>query len=191
MIICTKKAIKKVRFKNTLKDWYSIAKKYGFEATQANAKAKNPYLRLKGGLCLVMLAGGLLMLTDSAIHFGEDKLYLRRWCSDHGNSPFATVVSKQLVYENGKLIERNENYYRVAGRHMLRAIAEWRGVPISKVELDHINRKRGDLRRCNLRPADSEQNNWNKDSIKIEHAFFTFADLDEKLASGEWALEEI
>jgi hypothetical protein len=49
---------------------------------------------------------------------------------------------------------------------------------------------RGDNRRCNLRPADAEQNNWNKDNAKIEKAFYTFEDLDAKLASGEWVPED-
>lgn len=179
----------KKRSKNSLKHSYPIAKKYGFEATSANALAGNPYLLLEGGQCLVLLAGDLLMLTDTAIHFGKDRLYLRRWYSDHKNLPYATVVSTQRVYENGKLVPRNESYYRVAARDMLEAVASWRGVSISKVELDHVNRMRGDNRRCNLRPADAEQNSWNKDSTKIEKAFYTFEDLDAKLASGEWVRE--
>ena len=184
-MLCEKKATK-----SRLKDWYPIAKKYGFEAAYATAKARNPYLCLKNGECLVLLAGGLLMLTDTEVHFGEDRLYLRRWCSDHANLPYATVVSPQMIYENGVLTTRNENYYRVAARKMINAIAEHRGVSTNKVELDHINRMRGDNRRYNLRPADAEQNNWNKDNIKVEKAFYTFEDLEAKLASGEWVREE-
>lgn len=184
-MICKKRATK-----NRLKDWYSMAKKYGFEATYPTAIARNPYLRLTNGECLVLLAGGLLMLTDTAIHFGKDKLYLRCWCSDHQNLPYATVVSPQKFYENGELVVRNENYYRVAAREMIESVAKWRGVLTSEVELDHINRKRGDNRRCNLRPADAKQNNWNKDNNKIEKAFYTFEDLETKLASGEWVREK-
>ena len=182
--------LKRKTNRSCLKDWYPIAKKYGFESAYATAVARNPYLRLKNGECLVLLAGGLLMLTDTAVHFGEDRLYLRCWCSDHKNLPYATVVSPQKTYENGEIVIRNENYYRVAARKMIEAIAEYRGVPTSKVELDHLNRMRGDNRRCNLRPADAEQNNWNKDSAKIEKAFYTFEDLDAKLASGEWIPED-
>jgi hypothetical protein len=184
-MICKKKITK-----SCLKDWYPIAKKYGFEAAYATATARNPYLRLKNGECLVLLAGGLLMLTDTEIHFGRDKLYLRCWCSDHQNLPYATVVSPQKFYENGKIVIRNENYYRVAAREMIESVAHWQGVPTNKVELDHINRMRGDNRRCNLRPADAKQNSWNKDSTKIEKAFYTFDDLEAKFASGEWVHED-
>jgi hypothetical protein len=177
--------------KSNLKDWYPIAKKYKFEATYPTAVARNPYLLLEGGECLVLLAGGLLMLTDTKVHFGEHKLYLRCWCSDHKNEPRATVVSSQRYYKDGKIVKRNENYYRVAALTMIEEIAKWRGVPTNEVELDHVNRMRGDNRACNLRPADAAQNSWNKDTIKIEKAFYTFSDLEEKLASGEWVREVI
>lgn len=174
----------------SLKADYPIARKYGFKATSANALERNPYLRLKNGECLVWLAGGLLMLTDTAVHFGDKKLYLRCWGSDHKNLPYATAVSNQKVYIEGKLINRNENYYRVAAQEMIESIAHWRGVSTSAVELDHKNRMRGDNRRVNLRPADAEQNNWNKTSDKIEKAFYTVEDLEAKLASGEWVPED-
>lgn len=177
------------RSKNSLKQLYPIAKKYGFEAAYPSAIARNPYMLLKGGECLVLLSGGLIMITNTDVHFGEDKLYLRCWCSDHKNQANATVVSSQRFYENGKLVTRNENYYRAAARKLIEDIAKWRGIPVSDVELDHVNRMRGDNRRCNLRPADAEQNNWNKDAVKIEKAFYTFSDLEEKLASGEWVRE--
>lgn len=179
----------KKRDMSSLKLLYPIAKRYGFEAAYQSALARNPYLLLQGGECLVLLSGGLLMLTDTEVHFGEKKLYLRRWVSDHKNLPNATVVSSQRTFEHGNIIVRNENYYRVAAKDMIEHIAKWRGVSTSEVELDHINRMRGDNRRCNLRPADSAQNNWNKDNIKIEKAFFTFEDLEAKLASGEWVRE--
>lgn len=181
----------KKRDKSSLKQLYPIAKQYGFEAAYPTALARNPYLLLKGGECLVLLSGGLLMLTDTEVHFGEDKLYLRCWCSDHKNLPYATVVSSQRTFDHGKIITRNENYYRVAARDVIEAVAQWRGVPTSEVELDHINRMRGDNRRCNLRPADAAQNNWNRDTVKIEKAFYTFEDLEAKLASGEWVREEV
>ena len=174
----------------SLRAEYSIAKSFGFKAAFERALERNPYLRLTNGECLVWLPGQLLMLTDTAVHFGDDKLYLRRWVSDHKNLPFSTVVSKQRAYDDGKLITRNENYYRVAAIDMLKVIAEYRGVPISQVELDHKNRMRGDNRRCNLRPADAEQNNWNKAGEKVEKAFYTLEDLVAKLASGEWVPEE-
>ena len=175
--------------KSSLRQFYSIAKQYGFEAAYPSALARNPYLLLEGNQCLVLLAGGLLMLTDTDVHFGKDKLYLRCWCSDHKNQPNATVVSSQKTYEHGKIINRNENYYRVVMRDVIESIAKCRGIPADKVELDHINRMRGDNRTCNLRPADSEQNNWNKDDAKIIKAYFTFEDLEAKLASGEWVRE--
>ncbi len=179
----------KKRNKNSLKPLYHVAKKYGFEAAYPSAIARNPYLLLKGGRCLVLLSGGLLMMTDTDVHFGKDKLYLRRWCSDHNNLPNATVVSSQRTYEQGKIVTRNENYYRVAAHDMIEAVAKWRGIPVKDVELDHVNRMRGDNRRCNLRPADAEQNNWNRDTVKIESAFYTFDDLEAKLTSGEWTRE--
>lgn len=173
-----------------LKNEYALARKLGFKATSDKAVEKNPYQLLKGGGCLVWLPGNLIMLTDAAVHFGEDKLYLRHWVSDHKNLPYATVVSRQKIYVDDKIIIKNENYYRVAARGMLKTIAEYRGVPISQVELDHKNRKRGDNRRCNLRPADSEQNNWNRGIDKIEGAFYTIEDYIAKRASGEWVPEE-
>lgn len=181
----------KKRNRNSLKDLYPIAKKHGFEAAYPTAVARNPYLLLENGECLILMAGGLLMLTDTEVHFGKDKLYLRCWCSDHKNLPYATVVSSQYFYDNNRLVKRNENYYRVAARDIIEAVAQWRGVPTQKVELDHINRMRGDNRRCNLRPADAAQNSWNKDDTKIEKAFYTFEDLEAKLASGEWVRKEV
>ncbi len=179
--------------KNTnasLRAEYPLAKEFGFKAAFERALERNPYLCLTNGECLIWLPGKLLMLTDTAVHFGDDKLYLRRWVSDHKNLPCATVISRQKVYVDGKIISRNENYYRVAAMDMLEAIAKYHGVSVSQVELDHKNRMRGDNRRCNLRPADAEQNNWNKTSDKIEKAFYTIEDLVSKLASGEWVPEE-
>jgi hypothetical protein len=178
------------RTKASLKAEYAIAKRFGFKAAFESALERNPYLRLTNGECLVWLPGQLLMLTDTAVHFGDAKLYLRRWVSDHKNLPYATVVSNQRAYMDGELINKNENYYRVAARDMIEAVAKWRGVNSSVVEIDHKNRMRGDNRRCNLRPADAEQNNWNKTSDKIEKAFYTVEDLIAKLASGEWVPED-
>lgn len=174
----------------SLKDEYQLARELGFKAAFERALERNPYMRLTNGECLVWLPGKLLMLTDTIVHFGDDKLYLRRWVSDHKNLPYATVVSRQKVYVDGKITNRNENYYRVAAREMIEAIAKYRGVPTNQVELDHKNRKRGDNRRCNLRPADPEQNNWNKGTDKIEQAFYTIEDYFVKRASGEWVPEE-
>ena len=178
------------RTKASLKEEYTLARELGFKATFERALERNPYLRLTNGECLVWLPGKLLMLTDTAVHFGDEKLYLRRWGSDHKNLPYATVVSAQKLYVDGKLITRNENYYRVAAKRMIEEIARYMGIPTNQVELDHKNRMRGDNRRCNLRPADAAQNSWNKTGDKVEKAFYTLEDLIAKLASGEWVPEE-
>lgn len=177
--------------RNYLRDEYKHAKELGFKAAFPTAQEKNPYMILKNDEILIWLPGELLMLTNTSIHFGPDELYLKRWKSDHKNLPWATATTVQKKYENGKLVKHTESYYRIAGRDMINGIAEFQHKPASMVDLDHINRMRGDNRRCNLRPADAEQNNWNKDGPKIEKAFYTIEDFLNKTTSGEWVPEEV
>lgn len=169
--------------RNTLNSELQLAKELGFEATSKNSKARNPYLLLENDECLFWLAGGLISITNTSIHFGED-LYLTRWKSSNGNEARATVTATQLKPDASG--NYTQIYYRRAFRKLIKVVAEELRIPEEQVILDHKNNKRGDNRRVNLRPADAEQNSWNRSTEKVEHAFYTIEDYKAKITSGEW-----
>jgi hypothetical protein len=169
--------------RNTLSSELHIAKELGFEATSKNARARNPYMRLVDGSCLVWLAGELLSLVTTKTYFGTHQ-YLKCWKSNDGNKPHATMTSTQINPSGEGM--HTEIYYREIYRTEIEALARRYGVLESEIFIDHINHVRGDNRDCNLRVATAGQNNQNRSDIKIEKAFFTIEDFRQKIASGEW-----
>jgi hypothetical protein len=169
--------------RNTLKSELAIAKALGFKATSKNAKARNPYILLDDGTCLIWIAGCLIAHVTTEVHFGQ-KLYLERWKSSNLNKPDATLTA--TVLNSNGIGTHTEIYYRVAFKRSIESIAKDCNKSESEVVLDHINRMRGDCRRENLRPADMAQNSWNRSDVKIQKAFYTIDDFKEKIASGEW-----
>ena len=160
-----------------------LAKDLGFEATSRNSRARNPYMLLADGNCLLWLAGSLIAIVTTEVHFGG-KLHRIRWKSSNKNNPDATVTSTE-INSNGIGVH-TDIYYREAYRSTIERIAKDFNIPETSVMLDHINHMRGDCRRENLRPATAAQNMQNRSKVKIEKAFYTIEDLKEKLASGEW-----
>lgn len=169
--------------RNTLNTELHLAKKFGFEGTSKKTRARNPYMRLVDGSCLIWLAGSLLSLVTTETYFGTHQ-YLKCWKSSDGNKPYAAMTSTQ-VNASGEGTH-TEIYYREIYKTEIAALARRYGVLESEVYIDHINHIRGDNRDCNLRVATAGQNNQNRSDIKIEKAFYTVEDLKEKLASGEW-----
>lgn len=169
--------------RNTLSSELALAKELGFAATSKNAKARNPYMLLADGNCLLWLAGELIAIVTTEVHFGK-KLHRVRWKSSDKNNPNATL-SYTEINSNGIGVH-TEIYYREAYRESIEAIARDYNIPTTKVVIDHVNHMRGDCRRENLRPATMAQNNQNRSTIKVTKAFYTLDDLRAKLASGEW-----
>jgi hypothetical protein len=169
--------------KNTLSSELALAKELGFKATSKNSKARNPYMLLNDGTCLVWVAGCLLGRVTTEVHFGQ-RLHLVRWKSSNGNKPEATLTATEI--DSNGLGVHTVIYYREAYRSSIDSIARSFNMLPTEVVLDHINHMRGDCRRENLRPATKAQNNQNRSKVRIEKAFYTVDDLREKLASGEW-----
>ena len=169
--------------RHTLKSELHIAKELGFEATSKNSRARNPYMLLADGNCLLWLAGSLIAIVTTEVHFGR-KLHRTCWKSSDKNNPNATLSATE-TNSNGIGVH-TEIYYREAYKETIERIAKDFNIPEANVMLDHINHMRGDCRRENLRPATAAQNMQNRSKIKIEKAFYTIEDLKEKLASGEW-----
>lgn len=168
---------------NTLKAELPLAKKLGFTATAEDSIAKNPYLRLADGTCLLWLAGKLLAHVTTEDYFGRS-LHRKRWKSSRGNRPEATLTTTE-INSNG-IGRHTEIYYREALRNTIEQIARDCHLSEAEVVIDHVNHMRGDCRRENLRPATVAQNNQNRSPVKITKAFYTLEDLKEKLAAGEW-----
>lgn len=169
--------------KNTLSSEFSIAKELGFEATSKNSKARNPYMLLADGTCLLWVAGCLIGHVTTEVHFGR-KLHLSRWKSSNQNKPDATLTTTEV--NSDSVGKHTEIYYREAFKEAIECIARVFNMDESEVVLDHVNHMRGDCRRDNLRPATKAQNNLNRSKVKIEKAFYTIADFQKKIASGEW-----
>lgn len=169
--------------RNTLTSELPLAKELGFSATSKNSRARNPYMRLTDGSCLLWLAGGLIARVTTEIHFGQ-KLHRQCWKSNNTNQPDATLTTTE-INSTGEG-EHTEIYYREAYKNTIAQIARDFGIPEADVVLDHINHIRGDCRRENLRPATKAQNNQNRSRVKIENAFYTIEEVSAKLASGEW-----
>ena len=172
-----------MRHRNTLASERKRAKALGFEATSMNARARNPFMLLADGSCLLWLAGGLIARVTTANHFGQD-LYLICWKSSNLNQSDATL-SATLTTADG-IGEYTASYYRKVMANVIKATAEAKGIPERAVFIDHINHMRGDCRVENLRPADAEQNRLNRSKIKVEKAFYTEEDVKENLATGIW-----
>lgn len=169
--------------RNSLRSELQLAKKLGFAATAKNSKAKNPYMLLDDGSCLLWLAGGLIAVVTSKDHFGQ-MLYRIPWKSSNGNKPEATITATE--YTSDGLGQRTIIYYRLANDTIIKQYANYYEQPVTDVVMDHINHMRGDCRKENLRPATIAQNNQNRSKVKIERAFYTIDDLKERIASGEW-----
>lgn len=169
--------------RNTLNSELALAKELGFKATSTNSKARNPYMLLNDGTCLLWVAGCLIGHVTTEVHFGKG-LHRKRWKSSNLNKPDATLTVTE-TNSNGIGVH-TEIYYREAYREAIECIARVFCMPETDVVLDHVNHMRGDCRRTNLRPATKAQNSLNRSDVKIEKAFYTVEDLKEKLASGEW-----
>lgn len=169
----------KIKKRNRLKDEKPLAKALGFEI----AKAGNPFMKLKDGSCVIWVAGKLLGLVTTEDYFGN-KLHRACWKSSNKNDPYATLTTTDLDPDGTGL--HTEIYYREVLKDPINAIAQAFKIPTKKVLVDHINHKRGDCRRENLRIADSQQNQRNRSAEKVENAFYTLDDLREKIACGEW-----
>lgn len=172
-----------MRHHNTLASELKRAKALGFEATSVNARARNPFMLLADGSCLLWLAGGLIARVTTKVHFGNH-LHCRRWKSSDGNKPNATLTTTE-INSNGTGYH-TEIYYREAFKKSIQSYAQEWEVEEASVILDHINHIRGDCRRENLRLATTAQNNANRSSVKVEKAFYTEEDLKANITSGVW-----
>lgn len=172
-----------MRHRNTLASELKRAKALGFEATSVNARARNPFMLLADGSCLVWLAGGLIGRVTTKVHFGKH-LHCQCWKSSDGNKPSATMTTTE-INANG-IGYHTEIYYREAFKESIQSYARDWEIEEASVILDHINHMRGDCRRENLRLATTAQNNANRSSIKVEKAFYTEDDVKENLATGVW-----
>lgn len=170
---------------NTLSSELSLAKELGFSATSKNSIAKNPYLLLADGSCLLWVAGKLLALVTTEEHFGRG-LHRKQWKPSNGNKPESTLTTTE-INSNG-IGRHTEIYYRESFKETIRQIARDFKLLEADVVMDHINHMRGDCRRENLRPATRAQNNQNRSCVKVARAFYTLEDLAEKTASGEWTI---
>ena len=169
--------------KNSLRSELNLAKRYGFSGTSKNSLARNPYLRLADGSCLIWLAGKLLSLVTTETYFGTHQ-YLKTQKSSNGNEPFAAMTSTQINSSGeGK---HTEIYHREIYKNEIAVLARRYNVPETEIVVDHINHIRGDNRDTNLRLGTQAQNMQNRSDVKIEKAFFTLDDFEEKIASGEW-----
>lgn len=169
--------------KNTLKSELSLARNCGFEATARNALARNPYLRLTDGSCLVWMAGKLISRVTTCTYFSTGQ-YLKCWKSSDGNKPWATMTTTQINASG--VGTHTEIYYREIYKNEIAALARKYGCSESDIKVDHINHIRGDNRDSNLELATARQNNQNRSPVKIEKAFYTIEEVMEKLSTGEW-----
>ena len=173
--------------RNSLKDIMPLAKELGFGGTDPdvdeNDRVGNPYMCLEGGLCLIALAGGLLGLTNTDLHFSDTELYETTWKSDNRNKPCATMTTTRNPKGQNRY---TESYYRVAFRKSLDILAAEFKRPRESIFLDHINHMRGDCTRENLQIASAMQNNRNRSVTKVERAFYTIEDYIAKRDAGEW-----
>ena len=172
-----------------LKDSIPTAREFGFGGTEDDTKARNPYLCLTDGSCLLLLAGGLLGRVTTDIHFTDKELYGTQWKSNQCNLPNATLTATKYPTKEERELGIKPCtmiYYRVAFREIIAAIARTFRKPLKDVMLDHLNHMRGDCRVENLQPASAMQNQRNRSKTKITRAFYTFDDLRDRLASGEW-----
>jgi hypothetical protein len=174
---------------NYLKDSIPLAREFGFGGTEDNTVVGNPYLCLEGNISLILLAGGLLGLVTTSRHFKDEELYKPKWKSNRRNTSHATITTTKYPTEEEKLqgvAPCTLIYYRVMFRSSIAATAEDFMIPAESVFIDHKNHMRGDCRVENLQPASAMQNQRNRSKVKITKAFYTFDDLRDKLASGEW-----
>ena len=169
--------------RNTLNSELQYAKELGFEATSRNSKARNPYMLLDDGSCLLWVAGCLIGVVTTKDYFGRKK-HRQCWKSSNRNNPDATLTTTEI--NNSGIGVHTEIYYRETYKSSIESISKDYNVPETDVVIDHINHMRGDCRRENLRPATKAQNSQNKSKIKIKKAFYTVEDFKAKLASGEW-----
>jgi hypothetical protein len=169
--------------RSTLNSELQLAKELGFEATSKNSKARNPYMLLADGSCLLWIAGSLIGVVTTEEHFGQKK-HRQCWKSSNKNKPDATLTTTE-VNSNGIGVH-TEIYYREVYKSSIESIAKDFNRLETDIVIDHINHMRGDCRKENLRPATKAQNNQNKSKTKVEKAFYTVEDFKSKLASGEW-----
>lgn len=169
--------------RNKLASELMLAKELGFSATSKSSKARNPYMLLADGSCLLWVAGCLIARVTTEVHFGQ-KLHRQCWKSSNKNQPDATLTTTEV--NSTGIGVHTEIYYREAYKNTIAQIARDFGLQETDVVLDHINHIRGDCRKENLRPATKAQNNQNRSKVKIEKAFYTIEDLSAKFASGEW-----
>jgi hypothetical protein len=182
-------AYKRKTDRSYLKDSIPAAREFGFGGTEPDSPVGNPYLCFEGGFCVVLLAGGYLGLATTDIHFKDKELYETQWKSNQRNLPNATMTATKYPTKEEQALGIKHYtviYYRVAFRNVLATIAEAFRKPIETIMLDHLNHMRGDCRVENLQPASAMQNQRNRSKVKITKAFYTFDDLRDKLASGEW-----
>jgi hypothetical protein len=185
------KAVKKERTleRNRLSREFSTLKRRGFMFAYSGAKSCNPVLFLEGDKCLVAVAGDLFSLCTTSTHFGPQLPYRIPWKSSEGNKPNAALTSTQLrIDTEGNLEPYTLIYYRYISMEMLKSVAEFKRIPIGSIDIDHINNKRGDNRIDNLRPADPDQNNKNRNPDGAVPAFFTWDEVEANLAAGIWSV---
>ena len=173
--------------RNVLRSELKLAQQYGFSGTTKASLARNPYLRLADGTCLVWLAGKLLSRVTTKTYFGTGQ-YLKCWKSSNGNAPYAAMTTTQI--NDTGIGVHTEIYYREIYKNEITTLARRYSVAESDIVVDHINHIRGDNRDTNLRLATVAQNNQNRSEVKIDKAFYTLEDLEAKLTSGEWIIDE-
>jgi hypothetical protein len=185
------KAVNKERAteRNRLSREFHTLKRRGFMFAYSGAKACNPVLFLEGDKCLVAVAGDLFSLCTTSVHFGPKLPYRIPWKSSDGNKPSAALTSTQLrIDTEGNLEPYTLIYYRYISMEMLESVANFKRVPTGLIDIDHINNKRGDNRIDNLRPADTDQNNKNRNPDGTLPAFFTWDVVEANLAAGIWSI---
>jgi len=188
------KAIKKelTQERKRLRSELPLLRQRGFMFTKSSARARNPVYFLEDDQCLVAIAGGLFSLCTTSEHFGPKMPYLIPWKSSDGNKANAALTSTQLrIDAEGNLEPYTLIYYRYIGMEMLESIAAFKRIPTATIDIDHINNKRGDNRIDNLRPADPDQNNKNRNPEGAIPAFFTWDEVEANLATGIWKKKDM
>lgn len=169
--------------KNTLSSELQLYKELGFESTSKNSLARNPFMRLADGTCLIGMAGGLVSRVKTKTFFGTGQ-YLKCWKSSDGNKPHATMSSTQITDDG--IGRCTQIYYREIYKELIAASARRYNISEDEVYIDHKNHIRGDNYDENLRVATPGQNSQNRSKEKIEKAFYTLDDVRNALASGKW-----